>query len=73
MIFLSVSSCPCWRSDFKRGFSEIAAPSQYEHAGGTDELPAVDVFVSAFYMEKYEVTKAQWDQVKAWGPQRLRL
>ncbi len=32
-----------------------------------DAPPAVSVTVSAFYMGKYEVTKALWDEVRTWG------
>ncbi|MGI9239886.1 MAG: formylglycine-generating enzyme family protein, partial [Verrucomicrobiales bacterium] len=35
--------------------------------GEGDELPVHSVHVSAFYMGKYEVTKALWDEVRAWG------
>jgi formylglycine-generating enzyme required for sulfatase activity len=35
--------------------------------GANDELPVHTVFVSAFYMDRYEVTKALWDEVRAWG------
>ncbi len=35
--------------------------------GGGDELPQHAVQVSAFYMGKYEVTKALWDEVYAWA------
>ncbi len=31
------------------------------------ELPVHTVFVSAFYMDKYEVTKALWDEVMSWS------
>lgn len=31
------------------------------------EIPTHPVFVSAFYMEKYEVTKTQWDEVYQWA------
>ncbi len=31
------------------------------------ERPVHSVYVSAFYMDKYEVTKAVWDEVKDWG------
>ncbi|MBN1491459.1 MAG: SUMF1/EgtB/PvdO family nonheme iron enzyme [Phycisphaerae bacterium] len=33
----------------------------------TDELPVHAVWVSAFYMDRYEVTKQLWDTVRAWG------
>jgi len=35
--------------------------------GSSDELPVHTVYVSAFYMDRYEVTKALWDEVRAWG------
>ena len=35
--------------------------------GGSDELPLHTVYVSAFYMDKYDVTKALWDQVYQWA------
>ncbi len=35
--------------------------------GGADELPVHSVYVSGFYMAKYEVTKALWDEVYAWA------
>ena len=37
-------------------------------SGDTDtNAPAVNVTVSQFYMGKYEVTKAEWDQVLTWA------
>ena len=35
--------------------------------GSTNELPVHTVYVSGFYMDKYEVTKALWDEVRTWG------
>lgn len=35
--------------------------------GLSDELPVHDVYVSAFYMDRYEVTKALWDDVYNWA------
>jgi formylglycine-generating enzyme required for sulfatase activity len=37
-------------------------------SGDTDtNTPPVAVMVSSFYMQKTETTKAQWDEVRAWG------
>ncbi len=35
--------------------------------GDSDERPVHTVTVSAFYMDKYEVTKALWDEVASWA------
>lgn len=35
--------------------------------GSFDELPVHTVNVTAFYMDKYEVTKALWDEVANWA------
>jgi formylglycine-generating enzyme required for sulfatase activity len=35
--------------------------------GYDDELPEHTVYVNAFYMDRYPVTKALWDEVKTWG------
>ena len=37
------------------------------YEGEVYELPIHTVDVSAFYMDKYEVAKGLWDQVKTWG------
>ncbi len=37
------------------------------HDGLSSALPVHSVYVSAFYMDRYEVTKALWDEVRAWG------
>jgi formylglycine-generating enzyme required for sulfatase activity len=56
------------------GFSLISAGSfqmgnmlSVSGDGFPDELPVHTVQVSAFYMAKHEVTKALWDEVRAWG------
>jgi formylglycine-generating enzyme required for sulfatase activity len=38
--------------------------------GNTDERPVHTVTISAFYMDRYEVTKALWDEVRAWAAGR---
>ncbi len=35
--------------------------------GDSDELPLHTVYVSAFFMDKYEVTKALWGEVYSWA------
>ncbi len=35
--------------------------------GESVELPVHTVYVGAFYMDKYEVTKAKWDEVATWA------
>jgi formylglycine-generating enzyme required for sulfatase activity len=35
--------------------------------GDADECPTHTVYVSAFYMDKFEVTKALWDEVYQWA------
>jgi sulfatase modifying factor 1 len=35
--------------------------------GEADELPVHTVYVSVFYMDKYEVRKSLWDDVKSWS------
>lgn len=35
--------------------------------GESYELPVHDVYVSAFYLDKYEVSKGLWDRVKSWS------
>jgi formylglycine-generating enzyme required for sulfatase activity len=39
------------------------APSE----GSSNEQPAHSVYVSAFYIDRYEVTKAKWDEVANWA------
>ncbi len=35
--------------------------------GSSSELPVHSVYVSGFHMDKYEVTKALWDEVHSWA------
>jgi len=41
--------------------------TQSGHVFFPGDSPVVTVNVSEFYMGKYEVTKAQWDEVRTWG------
>ncbi len=47
--------------NFRMGNSKDSAE------GDTDELPLHTVNVSEFYIQNTEVTKVQWDAVRAWG------
>jgi len=38
--------------------------------GWSEELPLHSVYVSGFYMDKYDVTKALWDEVYQWATNR---
>jgi formylglycine-generating enzyme required for sulfatase activity len=38
--------------------------------GYSDELPLHTVYVGGFYMDRYEVSKALWDEVYAWATNR---
>lgn len=47
---------------------EFEMGNQMDPVEGTpDELPVHTVNVSAFYMDKFEVTKALWDEVATWA------
>ncbi len=35
--------------------------------GSTNERPTQTVYVAAFYMDRFEVTKALWDEVRVWA------
>ncbi|TAF22925.1 MAG: hypothetical protein EAZ71_13430, partial [Verrucomicrobia bacterium] len=57
-------------NDLPVGFSFIPSGSftMGRTSGDTDaNAPPVTVNVSGFYMDPYESTKAQWDDVRAWG------
>ena len=51
------------------GFAPIPAGefTMGDALDGDKDAPPHKVSVSAFYMQKTEVTKAQWDEVRAWG------
>jgi formylglycine-generating enzyme required for sulfatase activity len=56
------------------GFAEIPAGAvsmgDSIGEGDSDERPVRQVTVSAFYMGKTEVTKGEWDEVRAWAATR---
>jgi formylglycine-generating enzyme len=49
------------------GSFAMGATTNMGHEFGSDEVPQHTVYVSAFYMDRHEVTKTLWDDVKAWN------
>ena len=53
------------------GMCKIPAGSfsmgDHYNAGDGDELPVHDVYIDAFFMDKYEVSKVKWDEVYSWA------
>jgi formylglycine-generating enzyme required for sulfatase activity len=45
----------------------MGATTNAGHETYSDEVPQHAVYVSAFYMDQYEVTTALWDEVKGWN------
>ncbi len=43
------------------------ATNAFADDGGGDELPQHTVYVSGFYMDRHEVTKSLWDEVREWA------
>jgi formylglycine-generating enzyme required for sulfatase activity len=61
------SSPPAGMALIPAGSFLMGATTNMGHEYDSDEVPQHSVYVSAFYMDKYEVTKALWDEVKAWN------
>ncbi len=49
------------------GVFTMGATTNMGHESYSGETPQHSVYVSAFYMDKYEVTKALWDEVVLWN------
>ena len=49
------------------GSFEMGNALSASNDGDTDELPVHSVNVREFYMDKYEVSKALWDEVASWA------
>jgi formylglycine-generating enzyme required for sulfatase activity len=52
------------------GSFTMGATTNMGHEYYSDEVPQHTVYVSAFYMDRYEVTKALWDEVYHWATNR---
>jgi formylglycine-generating enzyme required for sulfatase activity len=49
------------------GSFTMGATTNMGHEGSSSETPQHTVYVSAFYMDRYEVTKGLWDEVYLWA------
>jgi formylglycine-generating enzyme required for sulfatase activity len=49
------------------GSFTMGATTNMGHESYSGEVPQHSVYVSAFYMDRFEVTKALWDEVKGWN------
>jgi len=75
LVFVAVSACGVLSSTPPAESMALIAAGSFQMGnsfgdGEPDELPVHTVYVSAFYMEKYEVTKALWDEVAIWAEAR---
>ena len=62
-----VSSTPTNMALIPGGSFEMGNALSASNDGDTDELPVHTVSVREFYMDKYEVSKALWDEVASWA------
>jgi formylglycine-generating enzyme required for sulfatase activity len=61
---VEATAAPAGFSLIPEGWFEMGDPFG---EGWSGEWPVHSVYVSAFYMGRYEVTKALWDEVRTWG------
>jgi formylglycine-generating enzyme required for sulfatase activity len=67
MRIASTSATPTNMALIPAGSFEMGNALSASHDGDIDELPVHTVSVREFYMDKYEVSKALWDEVAAWA------
>jgi formylglycine-generating enzyme required for sulfatase activity len=60
-------SSPAGMSLIPAGSFTMGASTNVGHESITDAKPQHTVYVSAFYMDQYEVTKALWGEVRSWA------
>jgi formylglycine-generating enzyme required for sulfatase activity len=63
----SDSSTPSGMALIPAGSFTMGATTNMGHESYSGEVPQHSVYVSAFYMDRFEVTKALWDEVKGWN------
>ena len=63
-MILNVYAPPDMRA-IPAGFFKMG--NSYTNEGSADEFPLHTLYVSAFYMDKYEVSKVLWDEVYMWA------
>jgi formylglycine-generating enzyme required for sulfatase activity len=69
LLFSALLLLPINASKAIEGFSLIPAGpfTMGDSLDGLSDAPTRTVTLDAFYMGKYEVTKAEWDEVRTWG------
>ena len=66
-IIVSDSNAPAGMVPIPAGNFQMGNALSATGDGFSNELPVHTVYVSAFYMDRFEVTKQLWDDVRAWG------
>lgn len=61
------ASSPSGMAYIPAGAFVMGATTNMGHESYSDETPQHTLYVSAFYMDRYEVTKALWDDVAGWA------
>ena len=67
MRIATTSATPTNMALIPGGSFEMGNALSASNDGDTDELPVHTVSVREFYMDKYEVSKALWDEVASWA------
>ena len=67
VLYATTSATPTNMALIPAGSFEMGNTLSASNDGDTDELPVHTVSVREFYMDKYEVSKALWDEVASWA------
>jgi formylglycine-generating enzyme required for sulfatase activity len=66
-VSLTSMAAPAGMALIPAGTFVMGATTNMGHESNADAIPQHTVDISAFYIDKYEVTKALWDQVYEWS------